>query len=247
MPRTKTINDIVNQVALEVGLMPVANVFTTADRSFAQLVGLANTCGYELLEEVPWQQLNQQYSLTTQAADDGKYDLPDNFGYMIDQTGWNRTDNVPLIGPLSGQIWQYLLGRDLVSYTIYASFRENEGQLWLFPQPPPVGIEISFEYISRNWVRSTDGGGGELFMDHCAQPADVPIYEPYLFERLLKLRFLEAKGFDTMAAEARYNTSLNSWKGKSVGAPVLNQAAGRGGYPLLNGWCNVPDTNYGDA
>ena len=138
MGRYATANDIVNRAALEVGLVPQNDVFSSQDVAFQQLTGLLNSCGQELVELHPWQVLVKEYSLTTQAGDDGKYDLPDDFAYMIDQTGWDRTNRVAIGGPLSAQDWAYLKGRDLVSQSIYASFRQVEGELAI-PATPTRG------------------------------------------------------------------------------------------------------------
>jgi hypothetical protein len=240
--RFKTINDIVNQVAIEVGIPNTNDVFASTDPAFKQLTTLANSSGIELLQDEAWQGLVGVFQFVTQAGDDGNYDLPADFAYMINQTGWDRTNNVMVGGPLSAQEWTYLLGRDLVSQTIYATFREVNNQFSLFPQPPPEGLDISFEYITRNWVNVNASG---TFADQVVNPADVVLYEPYMFERLLKLRFLEARGFDTATATQQFDRALQSWAGKDKGAPILNAARTYGGVPYLDGFRNTPDTGFG--
>ena len=241
MSNFKTINEIVNQVAVEVGLQAVSDVFASQDAAMKQLTTLANSCGYELLQSEAWEGLVREHSFVTQDIDSGIYDLPDDFSYMIDQTGWDRSNNVPLMGPLSPQEWQYLLGRDLVSHTIYASFRQRENKLYIFPQPPPDGLNIHFEYVSTSWVLSN----GQEYADQVTEPSDTVLYEPYLFERLLKLRFLEARGFDTMAAAQAFQRSFDSWKAKDKGAPILNSASGGFRHPLIDSVNNTPDTGFG--
>jgi len=244
MARFKSINDICNQVAIEVGIPKQEDVFASTDPASEQLVFLSNSAGYELIQNEAWEGLVREYVITTQEGDDGTYDLPDDFAYMINQTGWDRTNNVPMLGPLSAQEWQYLEGRDLVSQTIYASFREVDNVFRLFPQPPPVGLDIHFEYISRNWVLT--GGVPEAFADKVVGPGDIVLYEPILFERLLKVRFLEARGFDTTAAVQQLQTAFTSWTGKDKGAAVLNAGTGRRGFPYLDAYHNSPDTRYGN-
>jgi len=243
MARFKTINDICNQIAVEVGIQKVSDVFTAADVAFEQLTTLANSVGYELLQNSAWEGLVREHAITTVGGDDGKYDLPDDFGYMINQTGWDRTNNVMLGGPLSAQEWQYLEGRDLVSQTIYATFREVENQFWLFPQPPPEGIDIRFEYISRNWVLVNGLAG--VYSDKVVQAADLVMYEAHLFERAVKVRFLQARGFDTTNAMREYEIAFVSWTGKDKGAPVLNAGQTYGGVPYLDSFRNTPDTGFG--
>ncbi len=243
MARFKSINDICNQVAVEVGIPKTADVFSATDVAFEQLTTLSNSCGYELLQDSAWEGLVRLHEFTTQAGDDGTYTLPDDWGYMINQTGWDRTNNVMLGGPLSAQQWNYLIGRDLVSQTIYATFREFDNKFQLFPQPPPIGIDIAFEYISRNWVLVNNVP--DSFSDKVIQAADVVLFEAHLFERLLKLRFLEARGFDTTNASSQYDKSLTSWEGHDTGAPILNAAGRYGGVPYLDSFRNTPDTNFG--
>lgn len=243
MARFKSINDICNQVAVEIGVPKTADVFATSDATFIQLTTLASACGYELLQDENWEGLVRTHEFTTENGDSGKYDLPDDFGYMINQTHWDRTNNVMVGGPLTAQEWTYLLGRDLVSQTIYATFRERENQFWLFPQPPPVGLEIAFEYVSRNWVVVKGEAG--VFSDMVQNPSDVVLYEAFLFERLLKMRFLESRGFDTTAAAASYMKAMDAWTGKDKGAPMLNAGRTYGGVPYLDGFRNTPDTNFG--
>ena len=243
MARFKTINSIVNQVALETGIPKQADIFASNDPATAQLIALSNACGYELLQDEAWEGLVRIHEFTTGVGDDGKYDLPTDFAYIINQTAWDRTNNVVLGGPLSAQEWEYLQGRDLVSSTIYATFREVENQFWLYPQPPVVGIDIAYEYISRNWVL-LNGIVGD-YGDAVQNSADIVLYEPHLFERLLKLRFLEARGFDTTMAASQYDKSLSSWSAKDKGAPVLNQGRRHTGIPYLDGLYNTPDSGFG--
>jgi hypothetical protein len=72
---------------------------------------------------------------------------------------------------------------------------------------------------------------------------DVILYEPILITKFLKLRFLEAKGFDTVAASKQFEVTFMQWTGNDISAPTLSMARMRV-FPYLN-WRNVPETNYG--
>jgi len=61
--------------------------------------------------------------------------------------------------------------------------------------------------------------------------------------KFLKLRFLEAKGFDTTAAAGQFLNMFNSFTDKDVSAQTLNMSRARV-FPYL-GWRNIPETNYG--
>lgn len=242
-----TANQILNAVAGEVGVAPVTDPFGSSNQVFSQLKVLITSAGRELLYYGAacngWEQLQTEESFTTASTDSGDYDLPDDFGYMIDQTGWERKENLPLFGPLSAQEWQYLLGRDLVSYTIYASFRIQQGKLRLFPQPPPDGLNIAYEYISRNWVRS--GTDSLVRSSRVEEGSDIILYEPILMVKLLKAKYLEAKGFDSSAARNDFALMFDSITGTEKSAQILNAAGLHWEYPYLTPWRNLPDTNYG--
>ena len=241
MARFYSANDIINRAALEAGLVPVSDPVGSGDESFVQLSGLLNSAGQEMIELHPWQGLRKKYSFTTQAGDTGAYDLPSDFSYMVDQTGWNRSANLPLGGPLSAQTWSYLDGLDLLESPIYALFQLMENKFQLFPQPPPVGIEIAFQYQSRDWVLTQSTGiTGEIV----TQGSDTVMYEPILIIKLLLAKFLSAKGFDSSAARLEFDTLFQSRTGKDKGADVLNAGNCGRGYPLIN-MQNAPWTGYG--
>lgn len=238
-------NLIINRVAVEVGLTPVPDAFATDDPAFAQLSYLLTTCVQELMEIYPWQVLVREFQYTTVQGESGDLTLPADFGYMIPQTGWERSENVPLIGPLSAQDWTYLLGRDLVGSTIYASFRFDQNKFRIFPNDPmPGGLDINFEYISRNLI-IVAGQTPIEYSDEAITAADIPQFPPLLITRMLKMKFLDAKGFDSQKATDDYNLILNSWMGKDNSAPILTAQRSTRYYPYLEPYRNTPDTRYG--
>ncbi len=238
-----TASDIVNRAAIESGLLPSSDVFADSDPSFVQLRNLITTCGQDLVEAYPWEVLRREHQIITVVPPDtGVYDLPSDFGYMIPQTGWERAENVPLGGPLSPQQWSYLEGRDLVSFTIYASFRIMEDKFQIFPQPPPSGLDINFEYISRNWVEPGDDPG--TFSDVVAGNADTIFFKPIMMVQYLRFKFLEAKGFDSSGALGAFQKAYNQATEGNKSAPILNVGARAAGIHYLD-FRNIPNTNYG--
>jgi len=236
-------SDIINSVAAEVGVSPVTDPYTDPNQVFQQMKNLINSAGRELVRYYRWEKLQQEHTITTLDTDSGDYPLPDDFSYMIDQTGWERKENVPLWGPLSAQDWQYLLGRDLVSHTIYASFRIAQGLFRIFPQPPPNGLDIHFEYISRNWVEN--GDAPDTFSSKTSIGSDIVLYDPILMVKFLKAKYLEAKGFDSTAARNDFALEFDAITGQEKGAPILNAAILGREFPYLEPYRNLPDTGYG--
>jgi len=246
MSRIKSVNDILKQVAIEVGLLPINSPVDSAEEAYIQLVGLMNTAGQELTELQPWQRLVKTYEILTKDGDSGVYPLPSDFSYMIDQTGWDRNNQVPVGGPLSAQDWTYLLGRDLVSSTIYVSFRQWEGKMHLFPQPPPVGLRVTFEYMSTDWLRNPteliEQGGTH---DEIQAGSDICLLDSLLITKFVKTKFLQAKGFDYSAAAIEFENMLNSQSGKDTGASILSASNSNRTFPYLSPYRNTGDTGMG--
>jgi len=242
--RFDTAQQIINTAANECGIV-TASTFdptTSSDATYTQLTALLTSAGRELYGMHEWNMLNKTFSQTTHAVDTGLYNLPTDFGYMIDQTGWNPTNKLPLGGPLTPQNWEYLVRTGLSQKTIYVSFKINQGQFQTLPVPPQENGLITFEYVSRYWVAVT-GAPTVPAQDQVLVATDVILFEPILITKFLKLRFLEAKGFDTTAAANQFINMFNSFTDKDVSAQTLNMARNRV-FPYL-GWRNIPETNYG--
>lgn len=241
-----TATNVLNDAAVELGLAAVTDPVANTDQAYVQLRYLLNSAGRRLVRMHKWERLVADHSITTDSADDGEYALPDDFGYMIPQTGWEQTDNVPLIGPLSAQDWTYLKGRDLVDQTIYASFRLQKGVFTIYPNDPvPDGLEITFEYISDEWVLDTDGTTRQKAVD---AGTDEILYDRTLITQLTKALWLDSKGFDSTRVWASFNELFEALTGQDKSAPVLNAGMSRSRlFPLLHPLYNTPDTGYGSA
>lgn len=236
-------NDILNRVAAEIGVTPVEDPYSSQNPSFMKMRYLLNTAGEELVEAHPWEQLLKQHQIITADGDTGSYPLPDDFAYIINQTGWERSQRVPLGGPMTSVDWAYLKGRDFSSNSLYVSFRFAEGDFKVYPGPPPVGLDINFEYMSTRWVRSATADPEFTYDSEVTTGDQVPLYNRTLITRYLKLKMLEATGFDTTKAQEDFNQIFTFLTGTEKGAPVLN-AGGKGAFPYL-GYRNIPDTGFG--
>ena len=236
-------SDILNRVAAEVGIQPVADPYASQDPFFIQLQYLLNIAGEELMQAYPWEVLVKSHSITTQVGDSGEYSMPADFGYLLNQTSWDNTNRVPMGGPLSAQDWTYLKGRDLASNTLYASFRISQGKFNVFPDAPTIARDLSFEYISCNWVSNSIPAPANDRSD-ITLPSNAPLYDKTLISRALKVKYLEAGGFDTGKAQADYNQIFAFLTGNDKGAPILNAGRSNYGIPYLSSY-NVGDTGFG--
>jgi hypothetical protein len=251
----QTVGAILNGVAAELGIAsPVSDPVLSTNPIFIQLVALANQTGQDLLQKHDWQTLQVPYTFTSVAGPGGAtfqfYTLPADFYKMIEQTGWNRTSRLPLAGPMTPQITELFVGWVSNQFTIYLGFRQWEDDFMVFPSPNPSGMTIAFEYISRFWLLGTGQTSPTLgppanYWGLIVNSSDVVRYEPVMFSRALKLRWLTEKGFDTTAANADWEQAFNNIKAADEGAQVLNMARSPLGMRYLDSITNVPPSGFG--
>lgn len=242
MARFQTANDLINRAAVEVGLNADTDPVGSPDETYVQMQALLDSAGQELVNLFDWPILIREWAIDTSADPTGKYALPSDFDHMVNQTVWDTVNTVPVAGPLSPQQWTYLEGRNLVSQTIYASLREFENLLQLYPQPAPPTV-ITLEYISRNWV--AEQVANNPTSDSVGTGSDLVLYDPLLIVKMLKMKYLQAKGLPSQDAAMEFDTVLQSRMSKSTGASVLNAGGQVRRFPYLNPYQNTGDTGYG--
>jgi hypothetical protein len=72
----------------------------------------------------------------------------------------------------------------------------------------------------------------------------VPLFNKTLISRAVKVKYLEAGGFDTTKAQGDYNQIFAFLTGTDTPASVLDAGGGNRGVPLLSG-NNAPISGFG--
>jgi hypothetical protein len=199
-------------------------------------VELLNTLGAELVGKAN-AHLRRTFSFVT-AGSQTSWALPADYVSMVTDTLWDRSGTLPLDGSVSAQRGAYIrawVGTDWVNipYRI-------QGNRLVFPRAPSDGLTIDGEYVSEYWVQTAASGTGPD-ADHATSATDYVLFDPLLVVLGLKLRFLEAKGFDTAVAYTAFADRLEWFQGKVGGARTVSMS-GRG---EVIGGLNIPDTGYG--
>lgn len=232
--RSKTALEIVNQAAGELGLLTTSSI-TASDTQTTQLLSLLNSAGNELVMMYPWEQLTKEWALTTVNGTDN-YALPTDWAYFLDQTQWDQTNHWPLMGPKSAQEWQWLKG-GLLSQGPRLRFRVRANRFYVFPTAMGT-LSLAMEYVRTTWVEyATD-----TYRDTIQADSDVPVFDPWLLVKYLKLKFFESKGLNTEAVKSDFLLTLTSTTGKDKGAPILSLAPRL--RSILIGPYSVPDGNW---
>lgn len=158
---------VVMQAAVELGLVQSASefgndVYASADPIAVQLCALLKKLGRDLVDEFDWPQLRAEWSIITESPTVAEgvdhqtyaaYLLPKDWKALIPQSGWNRTNRLPMGGPLSEQEWQYLTSR-LTGVVWTVLFRPMQSLFFVYPpNNVPDAQALTFAYKSSNWVQ----------------------------------------------------------------------------------------------
>lgn len=242
MPNWDTAANIINDAAVELALISsdVADPYASSDINLVQLVRHLKSLGQDLVRDYQWTHLQRQHTFNTVAGVD-TYQLPTDFQRFIDQTGWNRTQRMPLIGPVSPQGWQQLQVMTSAG-VVDIMYRIVGDQLKLFPAPQ-ADDTISYEFISDLWVSHV--GDTEPLTNAPVSGAEQLWFDRRLLVCGVKLRWLRAKGFDTTAAQDDYDRALSRAQGGDGVAPVLNLNRQPFTANRALDLANVPETGFG--
>lgn len=238
-----TVATIVSDAATELGLITsdVSNPYTSTDANILQLTRLLKKVGKEIIREHHWSQSLNIHTFNT-VAGTSVYNLPADYIRMVDQTGWNRTNDFPLGGPLMPQTWEYIQARGS-TVTFRILFRPRNRKLEFANGTDTPGSQtIAFEYMSSYWVQATGQSAGNKAAPTAS--TDTILFEAHLMVAGLKRAFLREKGFDASVAEDDYQRTLAAVMRDDSPAPVLSLNGVRSAESLLDG-SNLPDTGYG--
>lgn len=168
-----------------------------------------------------------------------KYTLPSDFDRQTEMTHWNKSNQWEDAGPTTAQQWQYLKTSSAttgprVRYRIFGNTYQ------LFPMPTTEVVH-RFEYLSTNWVTATGESAPNKAL--FSADTDVCIFPDRLMVLGLKLKYFEAKGFDTTALYRDFTNQMDLAKAHDHGAPTLSLAP-RPATVLISS-DNIPDSGFG--
>ena len=166
-----------------------------------------------------------------------KYAMPTGYDRLIDRTDWDKSQHWEMLGPETGQQWQWLKSGFIstgprIRYRVLG----NLFQIW-----PAIGANhvLGFEYLSNYWAASTSGTA----QSSLTADTDTCIFPDRLMVLFLKMKYFEIKGFDTTALMRDFMAELDLAKAHDAGSPTLSMN------PRINtiliGWENIPDAGYG--
>lgn len=228
---------IVNQALQELGLPSVPTAVSAPDdQTGFQTLGLVNALGTQLVKSHDWQFLEKVATFTGDGVTT-QFDLPPDFGRIVNQTEWSSTNKRPMFGPMTPQGWSWVQ-YGIVSVGVYFRYRILNNKFTIFPTPG-VGEVFHLYYITRNWVWDPIL---LIFKDKATEDEDEPVFEQFLMVAGTKFKLWNAKGLDATDLGNQFSYMLEAEKAQSQGAPVISLDQ-RWDYLYISGQ-NVPDGSW---
>ena len=167
-----------------------------------------------------------------------KYALPADYDSIVPRTQWDKSKHWEMLGPESAQQWEWLLS-GFISTGPRIRWRLLGGYFQIWPGYS-ANENLGFEYRSKGWARSATG----VVQNSFTADTDTTFYPDRLIVLSTKLKYFQAKGFDTTAIYRDYLTEFETSVAQDTSAANLSFAPRPG--TVLIGWDNIPDSGYGN-
>ncbi len=166
-----------------------------------------------------------------------KYSLPSDYESLVPRTMWDKSKHWEMLGPEDAQQWEWLLS-GYISTGPRIRWRLLGAYFQIWPGMSTAEY-LGFEYRSKGWAQAADGTVKNSF----TADTDTCIYPDRLMVNATKLKYFEAKGFDTTAMMRNYLTEMEAAKALDMSSANLSLAPRPG--TVLIGYDNIPDSGYG--
>lgn len=209
---------VVQNAARQLSVPVPTTVISNTAETAVHLLRLAQEEGKALAARHPWQALISEHTFTTSAAETQSGGLPADFnGWVIPETMYNRTKRRYVFGPVAPEEWQSLKA-SLVS-RVNPAYRIR-GDALLFTPAPPASETVAFEYISKNWCKSSGG----TRQDAWAADTDTGVLNEDLMTLGLVWRFKQAKGMEFQTDGALYERRVDQASMRDGTRPRISSA-----------------------
>tara|TARA_Y100000310_G_scaffold181396_2_gene181329 strand:- start:3827 stop:4546 length:720 start_codon:yes stop_codon:yes gene_type:complete len=211
---------MIERATRRLGIPVPSTVVGNTDAQVVQLLEIANQEGEELAaRKSDWEVMTLENTFTfTAAADQGLLNSAvvsdGDFDYIINDTFWNRTTSLPVLGSLNAIDWQTLQAFPVTGP--YEQYRIRSGKLFIDPAPSSTDTG-AFEYHSTSWCEDNVAVGQALW----AADDDVGRLDETLMILGIIWRWKQVKGLDYAEEFKLYETRVLDAIARDGGAPRL--------------------------
>lgn len=234
-----TLLTVVQSFCRRTGLPVPADVAGSTDPQIIQAQALLEEEGNDLTMRGDWEYLTMEAIHTTVATESQGFlstIAPNGFRSVKNDTIWDRTSILPVIGPMSPKNWQAM--KALVTQGPRYRFRIRNGELLVNPAPA-AGLEWAFEYMSRNWILGSDG---TTYKQYFTANDDTMLLPEDLLLLGLRWRWKKEKAMEYAEDFRTYEMQVKSMLGNDGAKAVIYQDNQEWRGPQPGIW--VPDGSW---
>lgn len=218
-----TLLSLIQDVCDDLGVDRPSQVIGNTSQEVRQLLQIAQREGRDLASRFAWQKMVKINTFTLTAAEDqgllnSTVVSTGDFDYMINDTFWDRTTSLPILGPVSEKDWQTLKAFPVTGP--YLQYRIYNGRLYI--NPTPSADSAAFEYKSTHWCESSGGTGQTKWT------ADTDVGR--LDERIMTFgviwRWKARKGLEYQEDFIAYERMVKDAMGRDKSARTLSASGG---------------------
>ena len=230
---------VIQYVCLRTGIPKPATVLGSSDQQVLQLLALLEEEGNDLSQRGAWQGITFEATHTTVATESqgAMTTIASNgFRYIKAQTLWDRTDKLPVLGPMSDEDWQQL--KAVVTTGPRYRYRIRGGNLLVNPTPA-AGHTWAFEYVSKNWILGIDGS---TYKQYFTLDTDTILLPEELALMGLRWRWKKEKGLEYAEDMRTYELQVKDVLGRDGGKGKVTMDQDRRQGPQPGVW--VPQMSW---
>ena len=227
-----TLLSICQSVAADLGVnLPRPPVFGSQAPAAQRLYAQARRAAQSLYRRAPWVELITEHVFTASGVSD--YPLPDDFGWMVDDTLWERSRYWALRGSMSPQKWQLYKSSIYGRATIWRRWRiripsgSGAGAAPMFSIDPQISAtdntsSFVFEYVSKNWCVSRVAGQAQTMASDWTSDNDDSVLDEWLIELGTRWRVMHRLGLDYADDQDEAEREIDKAVARNGGGAILD-------------------------
>lgn len=171
-----------------------------------------------------------------------QYPMPSDYNRLVDATDWDKTRHWQILGPETGQQWQWLKS-GFISTGPRMRFRVLGGWFQIWP-PQAIADYIGFEYVSNQWVLSAAATAAGPTPDKSSFTVDTDtcVFNDTLITLGVKSKYMQAKAWADPYGNL-YRDQKASAIAADGGSLTLSMAPRLS--EVLISQSNLPDSSFG--
>lgn len=213
--------EVIQRATNALGIPEPSTAYSNTQDDVVQLIELLNQEGRSLSSRHDWQNLTYEVSFTTLAAESqgtlaSIIGATQDLRKIVNDTIWNRTQQVPIRGPVSRERWQAY--KALSATGPYSEYRIRGNTLRMYPTPT-AGETCYFEYVSSMWCTDSTG---VTYRRNVAADTDLFLLDDEIILAGLEWRFLRKKGLSYAEEFASYEALVQQAMARDGSKPIIN-------------------------